>query len=58
MKGGEGGGSKEEGEEVNEHSGGKKRARSWTNTVGGGRGRGGECMCLCMCMCVTVLLVS
>ena len=38
MKGGEGGGSIEEGEEVNKHSGGKKRVRSWTNTVGGRRG--------------------
>ena len=54
MKGGEEGGSKEEGEEVNEHSGGKKRVRRWTITVGRKRGRGSECMCMCMCMCVCV----
>ena len=29
-------GGEEEGEEVNEHSGGKKRVRRWTSTVGGG----------------------
>ena len=38
MKGGEGGGSKEEGEEVNKHSGRKKRVRRWMSTVGGRRG--------------------
>ena len=55
MKGGEEGGSKEESEEVNEHSGGKKRVRRWTITVGRKRGRGSECMtCVCACVCVCV----